>query len=70
MKLLVAVGLLGAMTLATAAAAGESSASSPAKQVRDDFMDVDRRIMDMAKDWPADLHFFGRDSGGTIPLAR
>ena len=56
MKLLVAVGLLGAMTLATAAAAGESSASSPAKQVRDDFMDVDRRIMDMAKDWPADKY--------------
>jgi uncharacterized damage-inducible protein DinB len=56
MKLLVAVGLLGAMTLATAAAAGESAASSPAKQVRDDFMDVDRRIMDMAKDWPADKY--------------
>jgi hypothetical protein len=56
MKLLVAVGLLGAMTLATAAAAGESPASSPAKQVRDDFMDVDRRIMDMAKDWPADKY--------------
>ena len=35
---------------------GESSAPGVAKQVRDDFIDVDRRILDMARDWPADKY--------------
>ena len=56
MKLWVAVGLLAVTTLGTAAAVGESAASTPAKQVRDNFIDVDRRILDMARDWPADRY--------------
>jgi DinB family protein len=56
MKLWVAVGLLAVTTLGTAAAVGESAASTPAKQVRDDFLDVDRRVLDMARDWPADRY--------------
>ena len=26
------------------------------QELRDDFMDVDRRILDMARDWPADKY--------------
>jgi uncharacterized damage-inducible protein DinB len=44
------------MVLGAAAALGEGESSSPAKEVRDNFADVDRRIMDMAKDWPADKY--------------
>jgi hypothetical protein len=56
MKLRVAWCLVAVMIFATAAALGEGESSSPAKEVRDNFIDVDRRIMDMAKDWPADKY--------------
>jgi hypothetical protein len=56
MKLRVAVWLVAVMVLATAAALGEGESSSPAKEVRDSFIDVDRRILAMAKDWPADKY--------------
>jgi hypothetical protein len=56
MRIWVAIGLLAMMTLGTAGAVGETAASTTAKQVRDDFVDVDRRILDMAKDWPADKY--------------
>jgi DinB family protein len=32
------------------------SASSVKKQISDDFKDVDRRVLDMARDWPADKY--------------
>jgi uncharacterized damage-inducible protein DinB len=44
------------MILGAAAALGEGESTSPSKEVRDNFVDVDRRIMDMAKDWPADKY--------------
>lgn len=56
MKLRVAAGLLAVLTLGMVAAVGESSSSSTAKQVRDNFIDVDRKILEMAKDWPADRY--------------
>jgi DinB superfamily len=56
MKLRVAIGLLAVLTMGMVAAVGESSSSTTAKQVRDQFIDVDRRILDMAKDWPADRY--------------
>jgi hypothetical protein len=56
MKLRVALWLVVVMVLGTAAALGEGEASSPAKEVRDNFVDVDRRILAMAKDWPADQY--------------
>ena len=56
MKLRVAMGLLAVLTLGMVAAVGESSSPSTAKQVRDNFIDVDRKILEMAKDWPADRY--------------
>ena len=44
------------MVLGTAAAVGECESSSPAKEVRDNFVDVDRRILAMAMDWPANKY--------------
>src|SRR5215469_9666306 len=59
MKIWVAMGLLGLLILGTVAAVGqEGSSRGPAKEVRDSFMDVDRRILDMAKDWPADKYSY------------
>ncbi len=54
MKLRVAIGLLAVLTLG-AGAMGQAP-SNPAKQVRDQFIDVDRKILEMAKDWPADRY--------------
>jgi uncharacterized damage-inducible protein DinB len=56
MKLRVAVWFVLVMILGAAAALGEGESTSPSKEVRDNFVDVDRRIMDMAKDWPADKY--------------
>jgi hypothetical protein len=58
MKNWVAVGVLAMMTLAVATAAfgQEGVPRSTAKEIRDDFMDVDRRILDMARDWPPDKY--------------
>ena len=58
MKLRVAIVRLVAvvMVLGTAGALGEGASSSPAKEVRDNFVDVDRKILAMAKDWPADKY--------------
>ena len=58
MKRWVAVFALAGMTLAIAAVAvgQEGVPRSTAKEIRDDFMDVDRRILDMARDWPADKY--------------
>ena len=58
MKRWVAVFALAVMTLGIAAVAvgQEGVPRSTAKEIRDDFMDVDRRILDMARDWPADKY--------------
>ena len=58
MKRWVAVFALAVITLAIAAVAvgQEGVPRSTAKEIRDDFMDVDRRILDMARDWPADKY--------------
>ena len=58
MKSWVAIGVLAAMTLTTAAVAigQEGVPRSTAKEIRDDFTDVDRRILEMARDWPSDKY--------------
>jgi hypothetical protein len=58
MKRWIAVFALAVMTLGRAAVAvgQEGVPRSTAKEIRDDFMDVDRRILDMARDWPADKY--------------
>jgi hypothetical protein len=38
------------------ASAWSQKLDSPAKAIRANFVDVDRRILDMAKDWPADKY--------------
>lgn len=58
MKRWVAVFALAVMTLGMAAVAfgQEGVPRSPAKEIRDAFTDVDRKILDMARDWPADKY--------------
>lgn len=58
MKRWVAAFALAVMTLGIAAVTvgQEGVPRSTAKEIRDDFMDVDRRILDMARDWPADKY--------------
>jgi len=58
MKHWVAVCALAVMTLGVAGQASgqEGVPRSTAKEIRDQFMDVDRRILDMARDWPADKY--------------
>ena len=58
MKRWVVVFALAVMTLGIAAVAvgQEGVPRSTAKEIRDDFMDVDRRILAMARDWPADKY--------------
>ena len=47
-----------AIGLAPAFGQSAPTAGAPAvaKQVRDNFVEVDRRLLDMAKDWPADKY--------------
>ena len=58
MKRWVVVFALAVITLGIGAAAvgQEGVPRSTAKEIRDDFMDVDRRILAMARDWPADKY--------------
>jgi hypothetical protein len=56
MKVRVAFGLVAVIVLGAAAALAEGESSTTAKEVRDDFVDVDRRILAMAKDWPAEKY--------------
>ena len=44
------------LAIATVAVGQEGVPRSTAKEIRDDFMDVDRRILAMARDWPADKY--------------
>ena len=37
-------------------ACGQTAASGVAKEVRDNFVDVDRKVLEMARDWPADKY--------------
>jgi hypothetical protein len=48
------VVLLAILLLGIVPAFAQSGAPGVAKQVRDDFIDVDRKILEMARDWPAD----------------
>ena len=58
MKRWVAVFALAVMMLGMAAVAvgQEGVPRSTAKEIRDNFMDVDRRILALARDWPADKY--------------
>ncbi|HEY4901586.1 MAG TPA: DinB family protein [Terriglobales bacterium] len=42
------------LALGIVPAFGQSGGPGVAKQVRDNFIDVDRKILEMARDWPAD----------------
>jgi hypothetical protein len=55
MKLRTALGLV-VVLLAGSLFVLAQAAASPAKEIGDAFHDVDRRILDMAKDWPADKY--------------
>jgi hypothetical protein len=55
MKIRVA-GSLFAMLVIASSSAFCQKLDSPAKAIRANFVDVDRRILDMAKDWPADKY--------------
>src|SRR5450755_602202 len=48
------VVLLAILLLGIVPAFAQSGAPGVAKQVRDNFVDVDRKILEMARDWPAD----------------
>ena len=52
--LFLAVASLSILVSGTVPAFGQSSAPGVAKQVRDNFIDVDRKILDMARDFPAE----------------
>jgi len=55
--LLLSVGIW--MVLATTTASlGQSQSGSPAKDVRDNFFDINRKILDMARDFPEDKYGF------------
>jgi len=56
MKTRVAGFLLFAVILVGFTCAWGQKLDSPAKAVRANFVDVDRKILDMAKDWPADKY--------------
>jgi len=48
-----------AMIFATAAVSfGQTPSSGPAKDVRDNFFDINRKILDMARDFPEDKYDF------------
>ena len=48
--------LLAILVLGLAPAFAQSAAPGVAKEVRENFLDVDRKILDMARDWPADRY--------------
>lgn len=48
--------LLAVLVLGLAPGFGQSAAPGIAKEVRENFIDVDRKILDMARDWPADKY--------------
>src|SRR3974377_1931787 len=48
---------VAALVPAFGQSAPASAAPTVAKEVRDDFLDVDHRVLDMARDWPA--HKYG-----------
>lgn len=49
-------GFLLAMLIAVSLPAWSQKLDTPAKALRANFTDVDRKILDMAKDWPADKY--------------
>lgn len=49
-------GFLLAMLIAVSLPAWSQNLDPPAKALRANFTDVDRKILDMAKDWPADKY--------------
>ena len=56
MKHKLAVLLLAILVLGLLPGFAQSAAPGVAKEVRDNFLDVDRKILDMARDWPADRY--------------
>src|SRR5271165_2487168 len=54
MKRFAVAVLLAILVLGFVPAFAQNGAPGVAKQVRDNFIDVDRKILDMARDWPAD----------------
>src|SRR5262252_6386150 len=58
MKHWVAMCALAVMMLGMASMASgqEGTPRSTAKEIQGNFIDVDRRILDMARDWPADKY--------------
>ena len=56
MKRNAVVVLLVLLVLGLVSAFGQTASSGVAKEVRDNFLDVDRKILEMARDWPADKY--------------
>ncbi|HEY4930531.1 MAG TPA: DinB family protein [Terriglobales bacterium] len=56
MKRKLVVLVLAILTLGLLPAFGQSAAPGVAKEVRDNFIDVDRKVLEMAHDWPADRY--------------
>ena len=50
------VVLLTMLVLGHVPALGQNPAAGVAREVSDNFIDVDRKILDMARDWPADKY--------------
>ena len=50
--------LLAILVLGLLPAFAQSAAPGVAKEVRDNFIDVDRKVLEMARDWPADRYDF------------
>jgi hypothetical protein len=55
MKRSVAIVLFALLVLGVPAC-GQTAAPGVAKEVRDNFVDVDRKVLEMARDWPADKY--------------
>ncbi len=56
MKRKPAVVLFAVLMFGVVPAFSQSSTPGVAKEVRENFIDVDRKILDMARDWPADKY--------------
>jgi len=52
--LLFALGVITMLALGSMPAFAQTATPGVAKQVRDNFNDVDRKILEMARDWPAE----------------